>query len=82
VSERRKTLVIDLFAGQGAPSGGLFREFAPTPALRVTVLRGRITPEETWFRLELSGAASAVDRFISRSREGISILPSPPGTAA
>ena len=75
MSERRKSMVIDLFADQGAASEGLIRELAPTAALKVTVLRGRITPEESWFRLELSGAASAVDRFVTRSREGISILP-------
>jgi hypothetical protein len=54
--------------------GGLIRELAPTAALKVRVLRGRLTPEHAWFRLELSGAASDVDRFVTRSREGISIL--------
>lgn len=81
MSERRKRMVIDLIAGRGATSGGLIRELVPTKALTVRVLRGRITPEDSWFRLELSGAASAVDRFLRRFREGISILPSS-GTVA
>lgn len=75
MSERRKRMVIDLFAGQGAASSGLIREMGLRGALRVTLLRGCLTPEHAWFRLELSGAASAVDRFVTRFREGISILP-------
>jgi hypothetical protein len=75
-------MVVDLFAGQGSAPGCLIREMVPTKSLTVTVLRGRITPEEAWFRLELSGAASAIDRFVTRSREGIAILPSPAGVLA
>jgi hypothetical protein len=82
MSGRRKKMVIDLFAGQGAASGCLIREMVPTKSLTVTVLRGRITPEEAWFRLELSGAASAIARFVTRSREGIAILPPSAGAFA
>jgi hypothetical protein len=82
MSERKKKVVIDLFAGQGAVPGCLIQEMVPGDALTISVLRGRITPHEAWFRLELNGASWAIDRFITRDREGIAIIPSPAGTAA
>jgi len=82
MSERKKKVVIDLFAGQGAEPGCLIQEMVPSGALTVSVLRGRITPHEAWFRLELDGTPAAIDRFITRDREGIAILPANAGTAA
>jgi hypothetical protein len=57
----------------------VMRELEQNRSVAVHLLRGRVAPEESWFELEVTGAASRVDALIRlTARLGAAIHPLPP----
>ena len=73
-TENQKKVLVEFFLSPAADKRPLVENLVRGERLTVNIRRARVTSRDAWLQLDVSGASDAVDTFIRRRKDVLTVV--------